>query len=346
MTFTEDLFKQMLVQDGEKDNDSEKQSRPRYEILSAADALQPQPPIEWIVDGLISAGSVNLFYGEGGSKKTWVLLDMGVCVARGEPWLNFKTQAGPILFIDEESGQRRMMRRLSDVLSGHNAVSDTPIYCVSLAAFDFGEPNDIGEFYNLINSTKVQLVIIDALADVMPGKDENSVKDVQPIFLALRGIVEETQAAIIIIHHANKSGDYRGSSAMKGAVDLLLKIKSKTGSNEIIFNIEKARDITSSSFVATANFALDSFSLTASIISTHQPFNKGQRYVLLYLLANGASAVKNISDNADTCSETAARNGVYELIDSGSIKRINGGGRGVAAIVELTEKGKNDAEKL
>ncbi len=344
MTIIEDLFKQMLVEDGEKD--SEKQNKPRYEILSSADALQPQPPIEWIVDGLISAGSVNLFYGDGGSKKTWALLDMGVCVARGEPWLNFKTQAGPVLFVDEESGKRRIMRRLSEVLRGHNAGSNTPVYCVSLAAFDFGKPNDIGELYNLIKSTKARLIIVDAFADVMPGRDENAVKDVQPIFLALRKIVEETLAAIIILHHANRGGYYRGSSAIKGAVDNLLRIESKTGSNEIEFKIEKARDTTASNFAAISNFALDSFSLTASITSTPQLFNNGQRFVLLYLLTNGASTYKNILNNPDACNEKASRNNVNELINNGCVKRVNSGGKGVVAIVDLTEKGKNDAGKL
>ena len=350
MTIIEDLFEQMRVQDSEHDNESEKQNKPRYEILSAADALQPQLPIEWLVEGLISAGSVNIFYGEPGSKKTWTLLDMGICVARGEPWLNFKTQVGPVLFIDEESGQRRIMRRLSDVLRGHNAGSDTPAYCVSLASFNFGEPNDIGELYNLIKNTKARLVIVDALADVMPGKDENAVKDVQPLFIALRGIVEETQSAIIILHHANRGGDYRGSSAMKGAVDLFLKIESKTGSNEIQFKIEKARDTTASSFAAIANFLLDSFSLTASITSISQPFprpfNKGKRYVLRYLLTNGASTYSDILDKPGAYIAEASRNSVNELKSSGCVERVNSGGKGMVAIVDLTEKGKNDAEKL
>jgi hypothetical protein len=344
MTLTKELFEKMRVPDEQEDGG--KSIKSRYEILSAVDALQPQPPIEWIVDGLISAGSVNVFYGEGGSKKTWALLDMAISVARGESWLSLATQAGGVLVIDEESGRRRITRRIGEVLRGHNADADTPIYCVSLAAFDFGEPNDIGELYNLIVATKARLIIIDALADVMPGRDENAVKDVQPIFLSLRRIAEETQAALILIHHANKGGNYRGSTAIKGALDLLVSVESRTGSDEITFKTEKARDAIASSFGASANFMTDMFWLRPSTASASQEFNKGQRYVLRYLLASGASAVKDISDNADTCSEVAARNGVYELTEKGHVKRVNGGGRGVAAIVDLTEKGKNEAEKL
>lgn len=345
MTITSELFEKMRVQD-DKQNGRTAAIKPRYEILSAMDALQPQPPIDWIVDGLISAGSVNVFYGEGGSKKTWALLDMGICVACGDDWLNFKTQAGNVLVIDEESGQRRIKRRMGEVLRGHNANSSTPVFCVSLAGFDFGNPNDIGELYNLISNTRARLVIIDALADVMPGRDENAVKDVQPVFLALRRIAEETQAAIVIIHHANKGGSYRGSTAIKGALDLLLSVESKTGSTEITFKTEKARDTTASSFEASANFMSNMFLLTPSAPSILEPFNKGQMHVLLYLLEHGASTVKDISYKTDSCSIGTARSSVYELIAKELVKRVNGGGRGVAAIVDLTDKGKNDTQKI
>jgi hypothetical protein len=323
-----------------------KPQKARYEILSAFEALQPQPPIDWIVDGLISAGSVNVFYGEGGSKKTWALLDMAVCVARGDAWLNFKTKAGGVLVIDEESGRRRIMRRLGDVLRGHNADDRTPVSCVSLAAFDFGKPNDIGELYNLIIESQSQLVIVDALADVMPGRDENAVKDVQPIFLALRKIAEQTQTAIIIIHHANKGGTYRGSTAIKGALDLLLSVESKTGTNEITFKTEKARDTEASSFGASAVFVPDSFSLSASTTFTAQTFSKGQKYVLRYLLENGASAVKDISSHADSCSEGTARNSIYSLTADGFAERTDGGIQGAAAVYDLTDKGREAAENV
>src|SRR5687767_8856357 len=55
--------------------------RPRFNLLSAAQALQPQPPIQWIVENLLAEASLNIFFGEPGCKKTWALIDMAVCVA-------------------------------------------------------------------------------------------------------------------------------------------------------------------------------------------------------------------------------------------------------------------------
>ena len=71
----------------------------RYQLLTAADFFEPQAPIMWTVNGLISAGSVNVFFGEAGCGKTWALLDMAVCVADGAPWLGSATPSGPVWVI-------------------------------------------------------------------------------------------------------------------------------------------------------------------------------------------------------------------------------------------------------
>ena len=66
-------------------------------------------------------------------------------------------------------------------------------------------------------------MILDVLADLMTG-DENSKQDTQPVFNALRRISEQSGAAIIVIHHANKMGGHRGSSVIKDAPDILLQV--------------------------------------------------------------------------------------------------------------------------
>ena len=340
----DDIYNAFLVDDPEAQ--AQQKVKPRYEILTAAHFFEPQAPIDWTVEGLISAGSVNVFFGEAGCGKTWTLLDLAVCVADGAPWLGMATKQGPVLIIDEESGQRRLSRRMGDIMRGHGANDKTPILATSLAAFDMGNKEDYVHLYNLIISTGARLVIIDALADIMPGRDENAVKDTAPIFLSLRKIAEETQAAIIVIHHSNKTGGYRGSSAIKGAIDLLLSVEKKNDSNNLTFKTEKARDTTAGAFAATMNFMDgDKFWLTESEYEkTTAEYNKGCQYVLRYLTTSAAGTMADIQGAVDSCSELAARKAVYYLVNGGEVERTNPGGRGTAAIFALTEKGKKAAE--
>lgn len=318
------------------------------------DAFSSRPPIKWVVEGFISAGSVNVFYGDAGSKKTWALLDLAVCVAKGANWLNFKTCAGNVFIVDEESGKKRILDRMEHVARGHQFDETTPIFCHSLAGYDLGSPNWLGELTNQINVMSAKLVIIDALADVMPGRDENAVKDVQPIFLALRKIAEDTQAAIVIIHHANKTGgknDYRGSTSIKGAIDLLVKVESENKNDLIEFVTVKSRDTDPLIFSANANFMMSVcpkmfwLSINGSTPASKIHLNKAQDYVMRYLSQNGESEKTDIENNADVCSSTMATRAIYNLADPNiafieRTKGSNKGGRGQKVFYDLTDKGK------
>jgi len=303
----------------------------RFLVHWGNEALKPQPPIEWIVEPLFSAGSVSLIVGEGGTKKTYSMIDLAVAVALGQPWLGFTTKKNLALIVDEESGNRRMAGRLADTLRGHDAGLDAPIGYISLACLNLYNDDDRAEFGAAVLGLGAKLVIVDALADVMPNGDENAVKDVQPIFHALRVLAEEAQCAIIVIHHSNKVGTYRGSTALKGAVDLMLMV-SCDGDN-VTFKTEKARDIEPVRFAALANFAPGMFNLSPAEAKEYQErIPPGEEYVARYLIAHPDSTVDDIKDNADTCSIIAARRALYKLAEKGQVVRTNTGGRGTAAL--------------
>ncbi len=311
----------------------------RYTLHWASEALTPQPPIEWVVTELFSAGSVSLIVGEGGCGKTWALLDCAVSVALGQPWLEHAVQGVAVLIVDEESGPRRLARRLGDVLRGHAAGPETPIAYITLARFDLGKAEDIRALEAAIIEAHARLVIIDALADVMLGRDENTVKEVQPIFVALRGIAEAQQAAIVIIHHTNRAGRYRGSTAIKGAVDLLLLVENDNA-GLLTFKSDKARDVQSVHFSTQMHFLQERFYLTSATAAAPPPvFNKGELFVLRYLQQHGPAEISAITSAADTCSSGTARNAVYALASKGLTTRVDSGGQGQAASYDLTDAG-------
>lgn len=306
--------------------------RPRYILRDAAYALQPQPPIDYIVDALITNSSVNVFYGEPGSKKTYTALSLAVCVANGKPWLDFKTKKAPVLIIDEESGERRFTRRLGEAIRGELCDTSSPIYYVSLAGFKLDDLNDPILIQALIESTGAKLVIFDALADLMDG-DENDKKDVQPVFNHLRKTAENTDSAILIIHHSNKAGGYRGSSAIKGSVDLMVQVTSENGSNLINFQSEKNRDGDKAAWAAEAVWTEDEFYLKPS---DRRPTESREReaYVIQYLTDHGPAFVDDLMTAAVTCSPGGAKQGLYALAKQGKVKRTNPGNR--KAMYELT----------
>jgi hypothetical protein len=257
-------------------------------------------------------------------------------VALGKPWLGLGVKPCKVLLVDEESGEQRLTLRLGQAIRGELGSDETPLEYVSLASFKLDDKADVILFQALIEDTGAGVVIIDALADIMTG-DENSKQDTQPVFSNLRKIAEQTGAALIIIHHSNRTGGYRGSSAIKGALDLMIKIESDDGSNWINFKSEKNRDGEALQFSACATWNETQFYLSPveGVVRT-KTRPASQRYVLDYLEKNGgAASVQEIMDHAEECSPQAARQAIYVLAGDKLIKRVNVGGKGIGAMYEL-----------
>jgi RecA-family ATPase len=291
-----------------------------YALRSDKDAIQPQPPIDYIINDLISNSSLNVFYGEAGSKKTYSALSMAVAVANGKDWLSFTTKKSPVLFIDEESGEKRFARRLNETMRGAECEASEQLFYISLAGFKLDKKEDVKDIESQINQTGAKLVIFDALADIMDG-DENSKKDVQPVMTALRKIADNTDSSIILIHHSNKSGGYRGSSVIKASADLMVQITSDIDDPVITFKTEKNRDGNYVSWSAEANWDEDIFSLRPT--SFIKNMNRREEYVLTYLQENGESWTKDIIENAVGCTKNGAKKAIGSLAKNKKIVRTN-----------------------
>jgi len=213
-------------------------------IRNAAFALEYEKSLDYILEGLISRGSVNVLFGAPGIGKTYSLLSLACCIAVGKQWCGLQTKQVNCMFIDEESGETRLSLRLKAVLKSISADKGTPLIYISLAGFKLDRylSDDVKKLKELITSYEIGLVVFDAMSDLMDG-DENDKKEVQPVMTNLRWIAEETGAAIALIHHTTKAeSDYRGSSAIKGSCDTMTHICASNGGKLLIFEITKARD--------------------------------------------------------------------------------------------------------
>jgi hypothetical protein len=299
------------------------EAKPRYTVRNAAFAMLPQPPIKYIVDKLIVAGSVNIIYGAPGAKKTYSLLSMASCVALGKTWLDYATEQVKVLWVDEESGETHLSRRLSEAIRGESGGQETPIEFVCRAGWRLDDLNDIAILQTLIKETGAGLVIFDALADIMTG-DENMVKDVRPALLNAGRIAETTGAAIVLIHHSNKTGGYRGSSFILGNVDTMIHTASESGSMLVNFKTDKVRHGEAQSWAAVAMWSEEQFYLKSTEGPKIKPkYKPGELFVIRYLREHGESEVNAIKNAADTCSRGMANTAIYALARAGITERTN-----------------------
>lgn len=243
-----------------------------WKIYTLLDAQQPRPPLEWIVDGVITAGSLSIWYGAPGTLKSMLLADLSICVSAGLTWLTkqaggggYATRQGPVLWLDFDNGSRRTHERFGALARARNVSSDAPLFYVSMPNpyLDAGDSESMGALAHRIISRDIGLVVIDNLGIVSANIEENSAEMQRPIG-ALRWLAESTGAAVIVVHHQRKSngdtkgraGDtLRGHGSIEAGIDLgMLVTRDQTN---ISMTATKVRGVDVEKFGATFSFEND-----------------------------------------------------------------------------------------
>jgi DNA-binding HxlR family transcriptional regulator len=196
-------------------------------LVSLADHLsKPDTPIPWLVDGLLVEGERCIVFGEPGSQKSWLLLDMAICIASGEDWLgHFKVPtARQVLYVDEEQSERVLNKRLKQLVHGRtNPSPSAPLKTLSHDGLRFTK----GGAERLLAKLSVagfdpDVVMVEALARVLDG-NENEIEAVSAFWRHLEPL-RKAGKTVIISHHMRKPNPM-GSNAprdrLRGSTDLL-----------------------------------------------------------------------------------------------------------------------------
>ena len=212
------------------DEEAAASSAPLLPIFCAA-SLEGQlvPPRRWHVRDLIPAQTVTLIYGDGGSGKSLLALQLLVSTAIGRPWIGRIVEKGACLFVTAEDSRDEVHRRLSDI-ARENAVplsAMADLHIVSLAGEDAtiaapeGRSNVISitplfaAIEEQIAALRPILVVLDTLADLFGGNEIDRSQARQFIGL-LRGLALRYNCAIVVLAHPSLSGMDRGTSGSTG----------------------------------------------------------------------------------------------------------------------------------
>jgi hypothetical protein len=81
------------------------------------------PPLEWIVPGVIPAGTVTMLSGDGGVGKSLIACQLATCAATGKFWLGKELcRTGTVLYVSAEDDRDELHRRVDKML-GHYDLS-------------------------------------------------------------------------------------------------------------------------------------------------------------------------------------------------------------------------------
>ncbi len=182
--------------------------------LIPADEIIERPPIRWLLDGKIPEGGLSVLYGRSGSGKSFLTLMWALMIAQ---------QRTVIYVAPEGSYQERL--RAWQIHHNYDPLGQLFFFEQIVHLTD---PDQLNTFIDLVLPSQPAMIVFDTLAWVMTG-DENKQEDMQKLMEACLKIQETTGAAVLLVHHTNKAGTYRGSSVLHGAADAMMEVENDDG---------------------------------------------------------------------------------------------------------------------
>ena len=211
----------------------------RFKIHTPAElALRPEPT--WLIHGVLPKADLVVLYGESTAGKSFIALDIAYAIANAKPWRGKDTMQGRVVYVCAEGiggftlRIRALLQQFKQSTFDVGTMTEAP---------NFLTVEDVRDVIKAIhNYGPTSLVIVDTLAQVSPGGNENSGEDMGKILVHCRAINRTTGATVMLVHHAGKdlTKGARGWSGLKAAADAELEVQRLD--NIRIVRVSKLKD--------------------------------------------------------------------------------------------------------
>jgi hypothetical protein len=235
------------------EREKEAKAQPAPDIdFDGLDKPKPKPPLKIefarqfivtasmpLIDGWIDEGELVAMIGAPQSYKTTITADMVGCIAHGIPWMDCRTERGSVLVVELEGAKGFRHRCIAWHKAKGLDINKAPIgmSCegVTLACGTDGEDvkrvidaaQDVAKHTGL----PLRMIVVDTLARVMGGKDEDKAADISYLVQAIGEIQRQTGVAVMLIHHTGHADKTRGrgSSNQRASWDVDLLVEANNG---------------------------------------------------------------------------------------------------------------------
>lgn len=206
------------------------------------------PPLRYIVEGMLPMG-MGVLVAKPKIGKSWMVLDLCLAAARGEPFLGSPTSPHGALYLALEDGKSRMQTRLRKLTAGRPLPENLHIQFTA-PRLDEGLLDELGAF--LDEHPDVHLVCIDTLSKIKPkGKPFENAYDADYAYMGqLKQFADSRGICVLLVHHTRKSkslddsfDNINGSTGIMGAADFTVVLDKRSRMDDEASFILTGRDI-------------------------------------------------------------------------------------------------------
>ena len=217
-------------------------------VITVKELMNMDLQRDYLIPDLLPKPSVVLIYGAGGDGKSMAAWALAKHIVSSEPFLVRESlvpvEGGPVLLLNGDQSLVQLKEQLQEV--------DYPIDERTRIQNNW-QLEYQAQFIELMESFQPKLVVIDSLIGCSGGRsfDENKAEFADPLsWLTRNNGSAFPETTILVIHHSNKQGGIRGTSAIPAAVDETWELTKpneeearKNGQHSRMIEIKKSRSM-------------------------------------------------------------------------------------------------------
>jgi hypothetical protein len=230
--------------EAEQKADTEDATVPKYRFVGLRHALE-LPPIKFRIANILTEGGSSVLAGPSGHGKSFLALDLSLCVATGEPFRwDLSVKRGLVAYIAAEafSGHGQRVNARLDYYGIKADPDSIPLHFLP-AAPQLMEEGEVQSVLVAIEELpeKPALIVIDTLSMTFIGGDEKDGHDVGRYVGGIQRLQRVTGAHVMTLHHTGWNQEReRGHTALRAAVDTMILLNRED--NLVTMSCLKQRD--------------------------------------------------------------------------------------------------------
>lgn len=226
----------------------------KRQAVNLCDLIRHEFPVrEYVLNPVLTLGSLNLVYAWRGIGKTHVALGAAYAAASGGEIFGWKaTRPFRVLYLDGEMPGEALQARLAAIVQASDAEPPEDHFRVITIDLEGGRMPDLGTRDGQLEIAdeceQAEVIVVDNLSCLVRTGKENEAdgwRAVPEWALSLRA----KGKCVIFIHHAGKNGEQRGTSKREDLLDVSIALKRPVDYEpdqgaRFVVHFEKARHLT------------------------------------------------------------------------------------------------------
>lgn len=219
------------------------QPKPRIRLLKLSELENLAPPSFLIADVLTEFG-LSMIWGRSGSLKSFIALDIGMCIATGMEWHGKAVKQGRVIYLAAEGSHGLAGRAIGWRKTRGRALPE-PDFELIPHGLTLTKEEDMTALIEALQADgrPVAFIVVDTMSRTFGNGNPNQPADMNLYVTAADRLREAMNAHVMVVHHGGKDTDKNelGNEGLRNASDTVIHVRRKQELVELINEAPKGK---------------------------------------------------------------------------------------------------------